>query len=175
MLQYITRILLLISVFGWSLWFGGLMYEMVVILPLWSSALPESVIEWNSRPQFIINPTKFYLPVALTCVLSSLGALIIAWKIGKNWHWHLISAASAITTLGFTLAFFFSKNEVLFRNQHAGLSGEEITAIANAWIAGNWIRVVIMAIGFFAALSALSAASWRVKNDVSSFFDPARS
>ena len=114
------------------------------------------------------------MPVALTCILSSLGALIAAWKIGKNWHWHLISAASAIATLGFTLAYFHSKNEVLFRNQHAGLSGEEITAIANAWIAGNWIRVVIMAIGFFAALSALSAAR-RVKNDVSSFFDPARS
>lgn len=141
------------------------MYEMVVILPLWSSAPPESVIAWNSRPQFIINPTQFYLPVALTCVLSSSGAFVAAWKVGKNWRWHLISAASAIATLGFTLAFFFSKNEVLFRNQHGGLSGGEITAIANAWIAGNWVRVVIMAIGFLASLSALSAVALRVKSN----------
>lgn len=140
------------------------MYEMVVILPLWSSALPESVFEWNSRPQFLINPTRFYLPVALACVLSSLGALIAAWKIGRNWHRHLISAASAIATLGFTLAFFFSKNEVLFRNRHGGLGGEEIKAIADAWIAGNWVRVVIMAIGFLASLSALSAVASRVKS-----------
>jgi hypothetical protein len=173
MLQNIAQILLWLSVIAWSLWFGGLMYEMVVILPLWSSALPESVIEWNSRPQFVVNPTRYFVPVALTCVLSSLGAFITAWKIGKNWLWHLISAISAIATLGFTLAYFYSKNEVLFRNQHGGLSGEEIMAIANAWIAGNWIRVVIMAIGFFSALSALSAEARRVKNDASSSFDVA--
>ena len=165
MLQKITRILVWISVIAWSLWFGGLMYEMVVILPLWSSALPESVIEWNSRPQFVINPTRYYVPVAVTCVLSSVGAFITAWKVGKNWFWHLISAACAIATLGFTLIYFFSKNEVLFRNQYGGFNGEKITAIANAWIAGNWVRVVIMAIGFLAALSALSAAALRVKNN----------
>lgn len=175
MLQNIAQILLWVSVIAWSLWFGGLMYEVVVILPLWSSALPESVIEWNSRPRFVVNPTRYFGPVALTCVLSSLGAFIAAWKIGKNWLWHLISAASAIATLGFTLVYFFPKNEVLFRNQHGGLSGEEITAIANAWITGNWIRIIIMAIGFFAALSALSAAARRVKNDASSFSDAAQS
>ena len=61
--------------------------------------------------------------------------------------------------------FFLFQNEVLFRNQHGELNGEEITAIANAWITGNWIRVVIMAIGFLAALSALRATAVRVKND----------
>lgn len=171
MLKNIAQILLWISVIAWSLWFGGLMYEMVVIFPLWSFALPKSIIQWNSRPQFVINPPRYFAPAALTCVLSSLGAFIAAWKVGKNWLWHLISAASAITALGFTLIYFFPKNEVLFRNQHSGLSGEEITATANAWIAGNWIRVVVLAIGFLAALSALSAAARQAKNDASSSFD----
>ena len=135
------------------------MYEMTVILPLWSSSLPESVIEWNSRPQFVVNPTRFFAPVAITTVLSSLLSLVLGWKLGNRRFWLVLSAVCAVVTLAFTLIYFFPKNEVLFRNQFAGLSGEEITGIAKAWIAGNWIRAGIMAVGFFAALQAYNIDS----------------
>jgi len=159
MKQTITQILLWIAIVAWSLWFGGLMYEMVVILPLWSSSLPESVIEWNSRPQFIVNPTRFFAPVAVTTILSSLAGLISGWNLSNRRLWLILSAVCAMATLAFTIVYFFPKNEVLFRNQFAGLSGEEITAIANGWITANWIRVCIMAVGFFAALRVYNVES----------------
>jgi hypothetical protein len=157
MMEKIIQILLWISVIAWSLWFGGLIYETVVIMPLWSASLPESVIEWNSRPNFIVNPSRFFVPVALTTVLSSLLALIFGWKLSNRRFWLVLSAVCAASALAFTLIYFFAKNDVLFRSQFAGLSGEEITAIGNAWIAGNWVRAGIMAIGFFAALRAYNA------------------
>jgi len=140
------------------------MYEMVVSMPLWSSSLPESVIEWNSRPQYVINPTRFFVPVALTTVLSSALGLIMGWKSGNSRFWLALSAICAIATLAFTLVYFFPKNDILFRNQFTGLSGEEITAIAKAWIAGNWVRVGIMATGFFAALRAYKVDSKMPEN-----------
>ena len=152
MIRKIAQILLWISVVAWSLWFGGLMYEMVVVLPLWSASLPESVIEWNNRPQYLINPTRFHAPVAVITVLSSLFGLIFGWKSVNRRVWLGLSAACAAAVLAFTIIYFFPKNEVIFRNQISGLSGEEIATIARSWTAANWGRVVLMAVGFFAAL-----------------------
>ena len=156
MIQILAKIMLWIAVVAWSVWFGGLMYELFVITPLWSANLPSSAIEWNSRPNFLLIPTPFYAPVAVTTILSSLLGLIFNWKSNNRRIWLILSTVSAILTLGFTLIYFFPKNEVLFHNQNLGLSGEEITAIGNAWIRANWIRVGMMIVGFFAALKAFS-------------------
>lgn len=152
MTEKITQILLWISVVAWSLWFGGLMYEMVVVMPLWSASLPESVSEWNSRPKYVTNPTGFHAPIAVATVLSSLLALIFGWKSPKNRAWLGLSAACSALVLAFTIIYFFPKNEVIFRNQIAGLSGEEISTIARSWMTANWARVALMMLGFFAAL-----------------------
>ncbi len=156
MVKIITQILLWIAVIAWSLWIGGLMYETVVIMPLWSANLPQSVLEWNSRPNFVMNPTRFYVPIVITLILSLSLGMILSWKSRNQRHWLILSTVCAITAFVFTLIYFFPKNDVLFRNQNTGLSGEEITAIANAWIRGNWIRVGMMIVGFFAALKAFS-------------------
>lgn len=156
----ISQALLWVSVLAWSLWLGGLLHEMVVILPPWSASPPESVLEWNARPQYVINPTGFYPPVALTTVLSSVAALIAGWGMpSSRRRWPAISAVCAFTTLVFTIIYFFPKNEVLFRNRSSGLSGEEITVIARGWVTANRLRVCIMAAGFLSALRALSIPS----------------
>lgn len=154
MIKTLAGIFLWISIIAWGLWVGALVYEMNTVIPLWSSNLPQSAIEWNSRPGFRFNPTPFYIPVALTTVFSSLIALLLGWRTGGRPPWLLISSLSSAVTLAFTLLYFFEKNDVLFRGENAGLGGDEITSIANAWIAGNWVRVGIMAVGYFAALRA---------------------
>lgn len=156
MIKQIAQILLFISMVAWSLWFGGLIYEMVVVIPLWSSSLPQSVIEWNSRPQYVTNPTAFHAPVAVVTVLSSLLALMLGWKTNRR-IWLAVSAICAVVVLGFTIIYFFPKNEVIFKNHFAGLSSEEISTIARSWITANWGRVILMALGFFAALRAYGA------------------
>ena len=158
-MNFVARILLWIIVAAWGFWLGGLIYEMVVILPLWSANLPQSVLEWNSRPNFIVNPTRFYIPIVITLILSSLSATVLNWKSNNHRIWLIISSVCAITAFVFTIIYFFPKNDVLFRNQNTGLSSEEITAIANAWIQANQIRCGIMFVGFFAALKAFSQKS----------------
>lgn len=158
-MSFIARILLWIAVAAWGFWLGGLMYEMVVLMPLWSANLPQSVLEWNSRPDFVINPTRFYLPIVITLILSSFLATILNRKSGNQRLWLIISTVCAIAAFVFTIIYFFPKNDVLFRNQNAGLSGAEITAIANAWIRANWIRFGMMIVGFFAALKFFSQPS----------------
>ncbi len=152
----IGQIFLWITVVAWGFWLGGLIYEMVVIMPLWSANLPNSVIEWNARPNFIVNPTRFYIPTVLTLILGSLAATVLNWKSGNRRIWLILSTVCVITAFAFTVVYFFPKNDILFRNQSIGLSGAEISAIAYAWIWANWIRFGIMIIGFFAALKAFS-------------------
>lgn len=155
MKQIIAQILLWIAVAAWGFWLGGLIYEMVVMIPLWSANLPQSVIEFNSRPDYRLNPTRFYIPIVLTLILSSLLATILNWKSRNHRIWLILSTVCVITAFVFTIVYFFPKNVVLFQDQ-AGLSGEEITAIAHAWISANYIRLGIMILGFFAALKAFS-------------------
>lgn len=157
MTEKIAQIIIFISTVAWSLWFGGLIYEMVVVLPLWSSSLPQSVIEWNARPGYVTNPTAFHAPLAVTTVLSSLIALALGWR-SKRRMWLVISAFCAVVVLGVTIVYFFPKNDVIFKNQIAGLSGDQISEIARSWITANWGRVVLMALGFFAALQAYGRA-----------------
>lgn len=150
-----TQVLLWISIIAWSLWLGGLIYEMVVITPLWSGSLPQSVTEWNSRPMYMVNPTRFHAPLAAVTVLASLLAAIFGWKT-SNRIYLVLSAVCAAGVLAFTIVYFFPKNDVIFRNQFVGLSGAEISLIASSWVTANWGRVVVMAIGFLAALRAVS-------------------
>lgn len=158
-MNFVAGVLLWIAVAAWGFWLGGLIYEMTVIIPLWSANLPKSVLEWNSRPDFVANPTRFYIPIVLTLILSSLLATILNWKSRHRRFWLIVSTACVITAFAFTLIYFFPKNDVLFRSQNTGLSGEEITAIAHAWIRANYIRLGIMIVGFFAALKAFSQTS----------------
>ena len=79
--------MLWISVVAWGFWLGGLMYEMVVIMPLWSANLPNTVLEWNARPNFVLNPTRFYLPIVITLILSSLLAMVLNWKSSNQRLW----------------------------------------------------------------------------------------
>ena len=39
----VTVVLLWISVIVWSIWFGGTIYQMLVVVPIWSDSLPESL------------------------------------------------------------------------------------------------------------------------------------
>lgn len=153
----VFRFLLWISVIAWSLWFCGLVYEVVVITPLWSGSMPQSVMEWNSRPQYAVIPTKFFAPVAIAAVLSSLLCLIFGWRAVNRRKLLVISFASAATALSFTVIYFLPKNDVLFYQRGANLSGDEITALATAWLNANWIRMAIMAVGYVAALRVFSS------------------
>lgn len=163
-MSVIARFFLWITVAAWGFWLGGLIYEMVVIMPLWSANLPSSVIEWNSRPNFIVNPTRFYLPTVITLILSSLLATILNWKSSNQKKWLILSTLCAVSAFVFTIIYFFPKNDILFRNQNIGLSGAEISTIAYDWILGNWIRIAIMFVGFFGALKAFSQTSSQQKS-----------
>lgn len=162
-MSVLARFFLWITVAAWGFWLGGLIYETVVIMPLWSANLPNSVIEWNSRPNFIVNPTRFYLPTVITLILASLLATILNWKSSNHRIWLILSTICAVSAFVFTIIYFFPKNDILFRNQNIGLSGAEISTIAYNWILGNWIRIAIMFVGFFGALKAFSQISSQKK------------
>ena len=156
MRQIIFKGALWVYVITWSLWCGGMAYELAVITPVWSGNMPQSIIEWNSRPEYAIIPTGFFAPVAVTTIIASLAALFASWKIGQQRRVLLISAICAVLTLGFTLIYFFPKNEVIFHARYHGMSPEEVVSVGRAWLTGSWIRAALMIIGFVTALRAFA-------------------
>jgi len=59
----VTVILLWISVIVWSIWFGGTIYQMLVIVPIWSDALPESLHTFFKGTSFNQNIVHFFGPL----------------------------------------------------------------------------------------------------------------
>ena len=155
MLSLFSKISIWIWVISWGFWLGAMVYEFVVIVPLWSSSMPSSIIEWNARPGYVVAPTRFFAPVAILTVISSVLAGSFSFRNTDLRLPTLTSAAVAIITLAFTAVYFFPKNEIIYKNNFGSLDGDAITALGRAWIIGCLIRVAIMIIGYGGSLLAL--------------------
>jgi hypothetical protein len=58
----ITVVLLWISVIVWSIWFGGTIYQMLVIEPIWSDSLPQSLYGFFKGTSWNHNVLHFFGP-----------------------------------------------------------------------------------------------------------------
>lgn len=158
------RLVVILAIFAWGLWLGGLVYEMVNVIPLWGGNMPDSVIEWNARESYKLIPTKFYAPVAIATIVMSFLAMLLNLGNRMRLMLLLVSTICGALTLGFTLVYFFPMNHVLFHGHFEGLSPVEITALGRRWQNANWIRVIVMVIGFLTAILSFGIAENRKTN-----------
>lgn len=152
----ITHVLLWISGVGMGFWFGGNLYESVVLSPNWSASPPASLIKLRQLFH-ITNPTHFFIPMAPVTVLATVAALIVGWKrAGNRRIWFILSSLCAVVGLAFTGIYFIPRNMILFTEAMDVLTDSEVIAMANEWITASYIRLVILAIGYFSAIRSLS-------------------
>lgn len=154
----ITLILLWVSVLSWSIWIGGTIYQMLVIVPIWSAALPESLRAFFTGTNFNRTILRFFGPRWMPVrVLPVLGLLFFGWNLPG--HRPLFIAAAACVTIGvaFTLAYLYPLNRILFDQAGANHTAEEIRALVRRWITADRVRLLLISVGYL-AVRALSIA-----------------
>jgi hypothetical protein len=136
-----------------SLVFGAAVYETLVVHPAWSRKPPESFVAFMGTPVGRMNLAAFWAPVAPLLALSALASVAEAAMRGTPNLMLIVSAACAVTAVAWTLI-YFRPTVVRFLEQQGGNApAERLQAEARRWIVLNWIRVALMAVSWFGALS----------------------
>jgi len=139
-----------------SLVFGASVYEAVVVHPAWSRQPPESFRGFVGTPISRMNIPAFWVPVAPLYALSGLAALCIAlWTGNQDWA-IIVSAACAIVGVVWTLVYFRPTIERFLEDGGADTPAERLQVEARRWIGLNWIRVGLVAISWWGALSTIA-------------------
>src|SRR5437763_2889443 len=118
----IVQVLLWICVINWAIYIGGTIYQMVVIVPQWSAAIPESLRAFYAGAYVHLGSAHFFGyelrggfwlgPFRLILLLV---ALLLSWRSVLHRKCLLISCIVSVVFLaGFTLIYIYPINHVLF-------------------------------------------------------------
>jgi hypothetical protein len=153
----VTQFLLWFSVLALAIWWGGTVYQMVVIVPLWSASPPESVRDFFQGTRYNETIWNFFGPPFM--VMRGLPVLLLAivgWHQATHRKYFAIALATMLFGLILTWTYIYPINSVLFLQAGGNYSADEIRAMANDWILADRCRFAVMSVGFLALLRALS-------------------
>jgi len=149
----LTTVILWLFILSAGIITGGSIFEGVVLTPLWSHALPDSVRQW---PYGTIQ-SKFFAVVTPLYALLSLALLIAShWMAAQPRKWARVAGLFGLIVVIATFTFFFPILQKTEGAQGAGLSGEEITRLVNQFKTWHWGRWALLIGSWLAGLRALS-------------------
>jgi hypothetical protein len=148
--------LLWLSVLSLTTWVGGTLYQMLVIIPLWSASPPDSVRTFFGGTDFTRTLYHFFGPPFMAARnLPLVLALLAGWHRPRH-RYALLLAVACFTVFGlvFTLAYVYPINAVLFHQAGGSGSPEEIRAMVDQWVFADRLRFAVGMVGFLALLWA---------------------
>jgi hypothetical protein len=149
------EVLLWYVVLAWATWLGGTLYQMVVVVPLWSAAPPESVYAFFGSTDY--NRTIFHFfgpPFMAARTVPLLVALALAWPLPGHRRALALASACVVAATLFTIVYVYPINAVLFAEAGAGLSAAEVDSLAQQWIWADRARSLVGLVAFVAILRA---------------------
>jgi len=139
-----------------SLVFGAGIYECLVVHPAWSRKPPESFVGFVGSPVSRMNLPAFWVPVTPLYALSGLGALAVALWAGSRDVPLILSAVCAASAAAWTLAYFRPTIHRLLDDGGGNTPAGRLQSEARRWTRLNWIRMTLVAISWWGALTALA-------------------
>jgi hypothetical protein len=136
-----------------SLVFGASIYESLVVHPAWSRKPPESFVGFMGSPINRMNIPAFWKPVAPLYALSGVGAWVVARWAGSPPVALTVSAVCAVLVVVWTLVYFRRTIERFLEAGGGNAPVDRLQSEARRWILLNWIRVAIVALSWWGALT----------------------
>ncbi len=152
---WIQDALLWYNVISLSIWFGGTIYQMLVIVPLWSVDPPDSVRSFFIGTEYRNSISNFF--GRKTQALRALPLFLLAivgWMDTTMRLWLMVPAVCMIAALAMTILYIYPINDVLIFQAGGKLAADEIRTMARRWIVADRVRLAIMTVGFVSLLHA---------------------
>jgi hypothetical protein len=148
-------IFLWLSVINLSIWIGGTMFHMIVVLPLWSRPLPGSVENFFGGTRAYEYLLDFYGPMwMLIRILPIVIALLLGWNSKRHRYFILITLLTIAIGIILSIIVVFPINEVIMAKAGVGSSPEEIKRMVYTWIQSDRLRFAVIFVGYLFLLWA---------------------
>lgn len=156
----IGRILLTLLVIVLGLEIGAGIYEARVLVPLWASAPPGSLVAYNLQ-ELRPNPgLHFWIFTTPLVGLLALANLVAAFRSAPPRRlWWLMGSLLAVMVVVMTFVYFVPELQTFER-----LRDREAVAMTwrvPRWVALNWLRAVVYILAWLSLLRAFSLHSVR--------------
>ena len=156
-----TRCLLWVSVVMWGVLLGAKLFDLRVLVGAWSASPPDSLSLLPYGPRYPVDTGAFFIPISALVLISSFGALISGWKTPFKYRALLLTSSAMIfTTLVFTVVAFWPRNAALWEFARGSRSTirdtVEAITLVRQWVVLDWLRVAAGAVGYCAAVRAIS-------------------
>jgi hypothetical protein len=139
-----------------SVVFGSGVYETLVVHPAWSRKPPESIIGFVGSPVGRMNIAAFWAPVMPLYALGALGALAVAVSAGNRNIPLILSVVCTVAALAWTLAYFRPSVTCFMQDGGGNTPAERLQSETRLWVRLNVIRMTLVAIAWWGALTALA-------------------
>jgi hypothetical protein len=162
--------ILFLFVIATGILLGGGLYETFVVMPLWTSNIPDSVTGYYqhnvANPQFTLNAGgRFWIFVTPLTGLLALVTLITSFGTSKlHKRWRLMGSGIVLATVIFTFAWFIPNIIKLTGEAVIRMQSDEVASLANSWERLNWFRAFLYTVAWFASLRALMIPATRGNN-----------
>jgi hypothetical protein len=137
-----------------TMW-GASVYQRVSLIPEWGGSLPESVVTYFHGTSAGASIERFWKGVTAPTALLVLASVIANWSAVSRRKWVAAAAALFFAMLVWTFVYFIPGGVApLMVRGGEGMSPEDITHMARAWIFWDWFRMAGTVASFFCLLKA---------------------
>jgi Domain of unknown function (DUF1772) len=153
--QKLFIIFLWLSVINLSIWIGGTLFHMIVVLPIWSQPLPGSVKDFFGGTRAYEYLLDFYGPKWMIIrILPIIISLLLAWNSKRHRNFLLITVLTLVFGIILTIFFVYPINDAIMARAGEGSSPEEIKRMVNSWILADRLRFAVIFVGYIFLLWA---------------------
>jgi len=147
--------MLWLTVIGLGTWAGGTLYQMLVIVPIWSGSPPDSVRSFFGSTDYNRTIWRFFgPPFMLARGLPLLAALLAGWPFRIHRRALLVATVGMVFNVILTIAYIYPINAVLFEQAGGGRAAGEVQAMVDRWILADRFRFAVGTVSFLAVLVA---------------------
>lgn len=144
-----------LSVINLSIWIGGTLFHMTVVLPLWSQPLPDSVYRFFGGTRAYEYLLDFYGPQWMVIRIAPIIiSLLLGWRYKQHRNCLLITILTIALSVILSIVVVFPINDVIMGKGGGSSSPEDIKRMVNTWIWADRIRFVLVSIGYLFLLWA---------------------
>jgi Domain of unknown function (DUF1772) len=153
--QKLFTIFLWLSVINLSIWIGGTMFHMIVVLPIWSQPLPGSVKDFFGGTRAYEYLLDFYGPMWMIIrILPIIICLLLGWNYKRHRYFFLITVLTIALGMILSVVVVFPINDAIMAKAGDGKSTDEIQRMVHTWIQADRLRFAVIFVGYFFLLWA---------------------
>ncbi len=137
---------------------GAGIYEARIVVPRWSSGIPETLQSGNPYGSVAIDAgVRFWAIMTSAVAAAALLSLVLGLLAPVPQRpWQIFASLAELVAVAMTLLYFRPTLVRLFMGHGAGLSATAIASSVRRWVMWSMVRIAISLLAWLAALRALA-------------------